>query len=102
MLAQIDRLMSLAMLSNVRLGIIPFDTSYVIAPTHGFSLLDDRLVTVETFTAELNLAQPQEIKMYRKVFDSMALAADYDRKARTHLNRAAEEVEQRNNEREQT
>lgn len=102
MLAQIDRLMSLAMLSNVRLGIIPFDTSYVIAPTHGFSLLDDRLVTVETFTAELNLAQPQEIKMYRKVFDSMALAADYDRKARTHLHRAAEQVEQRNHEREQT
>lgn len=102
MLAQIDRLISLSMLENVRLGIIPFDKPYVIAPKHGFSLLDDRLVTVETFTAELNLAQPQEIKMYRKVFDSMALAADYDRKARAHLHRAAEQVEQRIDPREQT
>jgi transcriptional regulator with XRE-family HTH domain len=102
MLAQIDRLVSLSMLENVRLGIVPFDRPYVVAPKHGFSLLDDRLVTVETFTAELNLAQPQEIKMYRKVFDSMALAADYDRKARTHMHRAAEQIEQRIERSEQT
>jgi hypothetical protein len=95
MLEQIDRLTSLAMLTNVRLGIIPFAKNYAVAPTHGFSLHDERLVTVETFSAELNLAQPQEIDLYRKVFDSMALDADYDRKARAHLNRAAEQVQQR-------
>ena len=95
MLEQIDRLLSLSLLANVRLGIIPFGKPYAIAPTHGFSLLDDRLVTVETFSAELHLAQPQEIDLYRKVFEHMALAADYDRKARAHLTRAAGQVEQR-------
>ena len=95
MLEQIDRLLSLSLLPNVRLGIVPFSTNYVIAPTHGFALLDDRLVTVETFSAELHLAQPEEIDLYRKVFEHMALGADYDRKARAILNRAAEQVEQR-------
>lgn len=95
MLEQLDRLLSLSLLPNVRLGIIPFSTPYVIAPTHGFSLLDDRLVAVETFSAELHLAQPQEIELYQKVFDSMALAADYDRRARVHLTRAAEQIEER-------
>lgn len=95
MLEQIDRLLSLAMLPNVRLGVVPFDRPYVIAPSHGFTLLDDRLVTVETFSAELHLAQPEEIELYRKVFDSMALAADYDRKGRAHLMRAADQIEQR-------
>ena len=94
MLAQIDRLMSLSMLANVRLGIIPFGRPFTIAPTHGFALLDERLVTFETLSAELNLAQPQEIEHYGKVFDTMALAADYDRKLRAHLNRAAEQIEQ--------
>jgi transcriptional regulator with XRE-family HTH domain len=94
MLGQIDRLMSLSMLPNVRLGIVPFGRPYAIAPTHGFALLDDRLVTFETMSAELNLAQPQEIEHYGKVFESMALTADYDRKLRGHLNRVSEQIAQ--------
>lgn len=95
MLGQIDRIMSLSMLPNVRLGVIPFDTDFVVAPTHGFTLLDDRLVTIETMSAELNLAQQQEIDLYGKIFESMALAADYERKARAHLTKAARAIERR-------
>jgi hypothetical protein len=51
------RLVSFAALHNVRLGIIPFETACVVAPTRGFWLLDSERVMVGTFSAELNLAQ---------------------------------------------
>ena len=42
------------------------------SPWHGFWLYDNDRVMVETYSAELNLAQPQEIELYRGVFDEMA------------------------------
>ncbi len=79
MLGQLDRLISFSQLPNVRLGIIGFRTAYVVAPAHGFWLLDGDRVMVETFSAELNLAQPQEIELYSKVFDQLAAVASYGR-----------------------
>lgn len=95
MLGQLDRIMSLATLPNVRLGIIPLDAEYVIAPAHGFWLYDDRLVVVETFAAELNLTQPGEVELYTKIFETLALDAVYDRRARALIAKAAEVVEAR-------
>jgi transcriptional regulator with XRE-family HTH domain len=77
MLGQLDRLISLSALPNVRLGIIGFETPYVVAPTHGFWLLDNDRVVVETFSAELNLAQPQEVELYRTVFEQLTAVASY-------------------------
>ncbi|GAB2474387.1 helix-turn-helix transcriptional regulator [Promicromonospora xylanilytica] len=94
---QIDRLINLAMLPNVRLGIIPFDKSYVIVPTHAFWVYDDQLVLVETVSAQLNLAQPQEIEQYTKVFETMALTAVYDDKARVALTRMGHQIVAREN-----
>lgn len=82
MLGQLDRLISVAALPNVKLGIIGFGTAYVIAPAHGFWLLDEDRVMVETFSAELNLAQPQETSLYGTVFESLAAVASYGRSAR--------------------
>ncbi|HEY0449417.1 helix-turn-helix transcriptional regulator, partial [Actinophytocola sp.] len=48
MLGQLDRLIALSGLPNVKFGIIGFDTAYAVAPTHGFWLLDDERVMVET------------------------------------------------------
>lgn len=95
MLGQLDRLMSLATMPNIRLGIIPLDAEYVIAPAHGFWLYDERLVVVETFAAELNLTQPAEIELYTKIFETLALDAVYGRRARALIATAAEAVETR-------
>lgn len=92
MLGQIGRLISMSMMPNIRLGIIPFDTFCAVAPQHGFWVQDSDLVTVETFSAELNLAQPPEIELYTKVFETLALAAVYERKARALFNTALETV----------
>jgi transcriptional regulator with XRE-family HTH domain len=92
MLAQLDRLVALSALRNVRLGIIPFETPYSVAPAHGFWLLDEDLVIVETFSAELNLAQPPEIALYSAIFDRLAAIASYGRDARAVITRVMEEL----------
>lgn len=92
MLGQLDRLVSLSALPNVRLGIIGFETAYVVAPAHGFWLLDDDRVMVETFSAELNLAQPQEIELYGSIFDHLAAVASYGRSARAVITRVIDDL----------
>jgi transcriptional regulator with XRE-family HTH domain len=88
LLGQLDRLVSFSALPNVRLGIIGFQTRYATSPWHGFWLYDNDRVVVETYSAALNLAQPQEIALYGSVFDELAAVASYGRAARaiiTHV-----------------
>jgi Domain of unknown function (DUF5753) len=92
MLGQLDRLVSFSALPNVKLGIIGFETAYVVAPAHGFWLLDNDRVVVETFSAELNLAQPQEISLYSGIFDLLATVASYSRAARAIINRVIDDL----------
>jgi transcriptional regulator with XRE-family HTH domain len=92
MLGQLDRLISLSGLPNVKFGIIGFATAYTVAPAHGFWLLDEERVMVETYSAELNLAGPQEIELYRGIFDSMAAAASYGRQAREIIKRVIDDL----------
>lgn len=64
----------------------------MVAPAHGFWLLDNDLVMVETFSAELNLAQPLEISLYRGIFDALVAVASYGRAARTIINRVVDDL----------
>ncbi|MGA5426618.1 helix-turn-helix domain-containing protein [Streptomyces koyangensis] len=92
MLGQLDRLVSFSQLPNVKLGIIGFETAYVVAPAHGFWILDADRVMVETFSAELNLAQPQELSLYSGIFDNLAAVANYGRSARAIINRVIDDL----------
>ena len=92
MLAQLDRLISLSTLPNVRLGVISSETQYVVGPWHGFWLRDNERVLVETFSAELNLVQPPEIALYSKVFEQFSAIASYGRSARAIITRVADEL----------
>lgn len=83
MLAQLDRLVAATSLTGLRLGVIPSSASYVTLPMHGFWILDDEMVMVETFSAELILAQPQEIELYARAFSQLAAIAVYGGQART-------------------
>jgi transcriptional regulator with XRE-family HTH domain len=82
MLGQLDRLIALAALPTVRLGVIGFGTPCSVAPLHGFWLFDDDSVAVESYSAKLTLAQPQEIELYTWTFDALAADASYGRAAR--------------------
>ena len=67
---------------SVALGIVPHDAQLPAAPWHGFWLFDDRLVQVETISAELSVSEPEEIKMYATTFKAFADVAVFGEKAR--------------------
>ncbi|MDQ3151132.1 MAG: helix-turn-helix transcriptional regulator [Actinomycetota bacterium] len=87
MLGQLDRLVSLTSLRNLRLGVIGYETQYVVDPRHGFMLYNSDLVRVETYSAELNLRQPHEIELYTSTFEKLAAVASYGGAARAIINR---------------
>ena len=82
MAGQLDRLVALSTLPIIHFGVIPFRAEYPIAPVHGFWIFDDRVVSVENFTASLTLTQPSEVEAYQKIFDRLAAAAVYGSQAR--------------------
>ncbi|MBX7268805.1 helix-turn-helix transcriptional regulator [Micromonospora sp. Llam7] len=92
MLAQLDRLIALTSMRNVRLGVIDFKTQYVTDPRHGFWLLDNDLVRIETYSAELNLRQPQEIELYGRIFEQLASVASYGGSARAIITRVIQDL----------
>jgi transcriptional regulator with XRE-family HTH domain len=92
MAGQLERLIALSLMQTLRVGIVPFATVMPLSPKHGFWIYDDRLVTVETVTAELHLTQPAEIEHYRRVFDAMSVVAHYDSDAREIITRALSDL----------
>jgi len=80
MAAQIDRLVSVASLPNVSLGVLLLDQEAPDAYLHPFvvfELDDDTLITVETLSAELQVNEPQEIQVYRRTLERYRSAAQW-------------------------
>ncbi|MGH3695347.1 MAG: helix-turn-helix domain-containing protein [Pseudonocardiaceae bacterium] len=73
-MGQLDRLLAVMSLPRITLGIIPALAEYRV-PTNQFIMFDNRLVHVETVSAELTIKQPREITLYRKTFDELAKIA---------------------------
>jgi transcriptional regulator with XRE-family HTH domain len=92
MLGQLDRLMAISLIRNIKLGIIGFKTQYVTDPRHGFWVYDDHLVQFESYSAEINLRQPQEIELYTAIFEQLAAVASYGSEARAIMARVMEEL----------
>jgi hypothetical protein len=92
MIGQLDRLMAMASMRNVKLGIIGFETQYVTDPRHGFWVYDDHLVQFESYSAEINLRQPHEIELYINIFEHLAAVAGYGAAARAIIARVMEEL----------
>jgi transcriptional regulator with XRE-family HTH domain len=89
MRAQLDRLVTATTLPNLRLGIIPDEAELRLPPMHGFWIIDERLVQVEVFAADLNLSDESEIRLHLDAFDLFAASALYGPDARAALIRHA-------------
>lgn len=90
MIGQLDRLLAVTSLARVRFGIIPPGAEYLV-PANQLIMFDDRLVHVETISAELAISQPREIALYAKAFDELARQAVYGQAARALILRALED-----------
>jgi transcriptional regulator with XRE-family HTH domain len=70
MLAQIGHLREIsAHRPNLSIGVIPDDVPVEIAPVHGFSLLDEKLVVMDIFNTGLISRSRNDLESYRRVFD---------------------------------
>lgn len=85
MAVQIDRLASLSYLPNVRIGLIPLGTVINRGPMNTFTVYDDRLATVETFTGRTVFRDSRDIAEHLEVFGRYEQKAYFEDGARTFL-----------------
>jgi transcriptional regulator with XRE-family HTH domain len=88
---QLDRLLTVLAMPRLSLGIIPTRSPYRV-PTNQFIIYDDRLVQVETVSAELTVNQPREIALYAKAFQELAQIAVHGAEARALIRQASSEL----------
>lgn len=92
MAGQLDRLMTMALMPRVRMGIVPARVLRVAMMQSSFWIFDNSLVQVETPSAALDITQPAEISIYSHMFDLLQGSALYGRSARELIVRAANEL----------
>lgn len=91
MAAQLGHLLTAGALPAVSLGIIPAATEDRAQwPRETFHVFDDKLVSVELVSAEINVTQPAEIALYLKAFEELRQLAVYGAEARALVLRAIE------------
>jgi hypothetical protein len=79
---QLDRLLAVMSLPNVSVGIIPLMTERAAVASAGFWIFDNVLVALETPTASIEVARPQEIDLYGRMFEHLQAVAVYGKAAR--------------------
>ncbi|MEU6603627.1 helix-turn-helix transcriptional regulator [Streptomyces shenzhenensis] len=90
MAAQLGYLLTAGALPAVSLGIIPTTARRTRWPEETFHVYDDRLVSVELVSAEVNVTQPSEIALYVKAFEQLRSMAVYGAEARALVLKAIE------------
>ncbi|MBI1758795.1 MAG: helix-turn-helix domain-containing protein [Actinobacteria bacterium] len=88
---QLDRLLTLLDLDSARIGIVPFDRTLSVVPSHDFAIYDD-VVVVEIFSAELILRDTADVALYGRIFDILDEHAAYGDEARAVVRRAINAV----------
>ncbi|GAA4993806.1 hypothetical protein GCM10023205_78140 [Yinghuangia aomiensis] len=68
MAMQIDRLISISRLPNVRIGVIPLDGYMPCAPLNTFTVYDNRIATVETSTGAMVFRDYRDVSAYLAEF----------------------------------
>lgn len=94
MAVQLDRLVSLSRLPNVRLGVLPLGHRVREGAYHTYVVYDTRLVTVELFTGQLVLRSPKDVDHYSALYEFFGEQAFWDEECRGFLSRVSREFMQ--------
>nr|WP_246461739.1 helix-turn-helix transcriptional regulator [Nocardia transvalensis] len=89
MTGQLDRLLAVVGMPRVTIGIVPAEAPYRVSMTN-FAIFDNRMVMVETATAEMTVTQPREIAQYGRAFDVLVGQSLTGDRARGLIQRALE------------
>ncbi|MFE2958094.1 helix-turn-helix domain-containing protein [Nocardia tengchongensis] len=90
MVGQLEHLLGVMSLPRLVLGIVPERAALDGPSINGFVAYDNRLVLVETVSAELSINQPREIALYGKLFAQLAGQAAYGEAGRELIRKALE------------
>lgn len=73
LVAQLDRVASLAAMDSVRIGVLPIDGQAVAASWSNFVIYegDETFVMVELIHAGLRIADPEDVELYRGLYDRL-------------------------------
>lgn len=88
MRGQLDRLIAVADLPNLRIGIIPLDARLPVLVMHDFSIRDQQ-VTVELGHTETVTSEPADVDLYRRLLDRLWTVAVTGDAARALIARVA-------------
>ncbi len=75
MQGQLEALAEAVRRPRLSLGVVPQTAPYNVPRNNAFTVYDDRLVTVATYTAELTLRQRHEVALYERAFDLLSAVA---------------------------
>jgi transcriptional regulator with XRE-family HTH domain len=91
LLAQLHHIESISSLANVSIGLIPLNAEATTLTTHGFVLYEgegqDAWVTVETIHADMTVAAPEHMGIYRSRWSLLRQMALFDDDAQEFLRR---------------
>jgi hypothetical protein len=86
---QLDRLLAVAGLPGLELGIIPFEAAVPVFPLSGFRLYDDPVI-VESIVGEQQLAEADDVARYEKYLELLREAANTGAEAAAVIRRSIE------------
>ena len=89
---QLGRLLEMMSVPTVSLGIIPMMAERTAVASAGFWIFDDSLAALETPTASIEVTRPQEIDLYRRMFEHLKASACYGAAARALIIRTLGEL----------
>ncbi|MFF8993253.1 helix-turn-helix domain-containing protein [Streptomyces sp. NPDC014983] len=90
--AQLDRLLGVVGMDTIRLGIVPLDAGLRLFPGNSFWIMDERLVVVEDWHAELWLDDAETIDLYHRVWGTFAESAVFGAEAQQVITRVRQSL----------
>ncbi|HEV2403718.1 MAG TPA: helix-turn-helix transcriptional regulator [Candidatus Saccharimonadales bacterium] len=86
--AQLDRLHRMVGVSNIRIGVIPFDVGLVPIECSNFVVYNKTSLIVATTGYDIISSDPAELALYLKLFNALDRRADYGTAARALIEKA--------------
>ena len=99
LLAQLDRLRSIATLNNVSIGVLPVNTDVGAIAWCGFNIYEDNdedhdpFVRIETPHAGMTISDPADVSIYRELLSAIRQAAIFHREMNAFLVQIADDIQ---------
>jgi hypothetical protein len=94
LIAQLERVVVLSTAKSISIGLVVSDDEAVTSLSHGFVIYEgesraDGYVAIETLHADITVAEPADVELYRQRWTQLGRMAVYDNELRNRLSATA-------------